>query len=163
MKHYQAYLYILFAFLFHLTISRQNENISDLSKRLTHAIIHGEVHGNGSLPINDEKSHLIVELRLTRDARPKSIGRTKITLQHVNSTQSFILKFKLKYPLSKISPHNSYVLTAQIRNGENKLIYIGDLHVPVTEKREQQAKKLIINVIETRKFKKFCVWIYSIY
>ncbi|CAF4662417.1 unnamed protein product [Rotaria sp. Silwood1] len=155
MKHDLVFLCIFVGFfLFNLTASRQQENLFNQSKRLTHAIIHGEVRGNGSLPIEDKNAHLLVELRLSRDDRPRSIARTKIKLADNNNnnnitTQAFTLQFKLKYPLSKINPHNSYILSAKIRNGQNKLIYIGDLHVPITERKNEQAKYLIINVIET--------------
>ncbi|CAF2413453.1 unnamed protein product [Rotaria sp. Silwood2] len=152
MKHHLVFLYIFVSlFLLNLIASRQQENLFDQSKRLTHAIIHGEVHGNGSLLMRDKNTHLLVELRLSRDDRPRSIARTKIKLYNNNNitAQSFTVQFKLKYRLSKISPHNSYILSAKIRNGQNKLIYIGDLHVPVTERKTEQAKYLIINVIET--------------
>ncbi|CAF0857919.1 unnamed protein product [Rotaria sordida] len=152
----ELFLYIFTAFfLFNLTISKQQENLFDQSKRLTHAIIHGEVHGNGTLPIEDKNSYLLVELRLSRDDRPRSIARNKIKFNNNNNnnnnitTQSFTLQFKLKYPLSKISPHNSYILSAKILNSQNKLIYIGDLHVPITERKNEQAKYLVINVIKT--------------
>lgn len=153
MKHHQVFLYICVTLLFHVTVSRQEEDLGNQSKRLTHAFINGEVRGNGTLPIVDKNSYLLVELRLSRDDRPKSIGRTKIKLyNNNNSINSFILQFKLKYPLSQISPHNTYILSAKIRNDQNKLLYIGDLSVPITERQEKQAKFLVIQVVPTRKF-----------
>ncbi|CAF2108147.1 unnamed protein product [Rotaria magnacalcarata] len=149
MKHHPVFLYIFLGLFFNLTASRNQVNFLNESKRLTHAIIQGEVRGNGSLPMEDRNSHLLVELRLTRDDRPQSIARTKIKLYNNTATHPFILYFKLKYPLSKMNPHNSYILSAKIRNGENKLVYIGDLPVPVTERKEEKAKHLIINVIKT--------------
>ena len=121
------------------------------SKRLTHAVIHGEVRGNGSLPNGDKNAYLLIELRFSRDDRPRSIARTKIKLYSNRTVQSFTFPFKIKYPLAKISPHNAYILSARIRNGLNKLVYVGDLPVPVTEEKEKQAKHLVIRVVETRK------------
>ena len=145
--HQIVCLYILIIIIFiHENVYGQQE------KRLTHAYIHGEVRGNGTLPIADKNCHLLIELRYSRDDRPKSIGRIKIPLYSNSTIHSFNLQFKLKYPLAKINPHNTYILSAKIRNGENKLLYIGDLHVPVTENIEKKAKYLIINVISTRKY-----------
>jgi uncharacterized lipoprotein YbaY len=157
MQYYQALLYIFIAFFFHVTAakSKRTDDLLNQSKRLTHAVIYGEVRGNGTLPNADRNSHLVIELRLSRDDRPRSIARTKIRLYSNRTIDSFIFPFKLKYPLSKISPHNAYILSAKIQNGQNKLIYIGHLPVPVTERKEKQAKYLIINVIETRKFESF--------
>lgn len=151
----QTFLYILITFFFHITTSSQADDLLNQSKRLTHAVIYGEVRGNGSLSNADKNSHLLIELRLSRDDRPQPIARTKIKLFSNRTVHSFIFPFKLKYSLSKISPHNAYILSARIRNGKNKLIYIGDLPVPVTEQKEKQAKYLIINVVETRKFESF--------
>jgi uncharacterized lipoprotein YbaY len=147
----QSFIFVcIFVALFHCGIAfGQQEN---LSKRLTHAFINGEVRGNGSLPIDDQNAYLLVELRFSRDDRPQSIARTKIKLSNYSTTSSFVVKFKLRYPLSKISPHNTYILYAKIRNNQNKLLYIGDLSLPVTERREKQAKYLILQVIPTRKF-----------
>lgn len=151
------FLYILLILFLHQTISVREENFS---KRLTHAFINGEVRGNGTLPIEDKNGHLLIEARLIRDDRSRSIARTKIKL-YINSTiHSFNLQFKLKYPLSKISPHNKYVISARIQNGLNKLLYIGDLPVPVTEHKEKQVKFLIIPVIPTRKFEDFFIMNY---
>nr|ACD88941.1 methionine sulfoxide reductase [Adineta vaga] len=122
MKYHQLFVYVFITFSFHLTISS--------SKRLTHAIIRGEVRGNGSLPNGDKNAHLLVELRLTRNDRPRSIARIKIKLYTNRTVSSFNFPFKLKYPLAEINPHNTYTLSARI----------------LTEK---QAKHLIINVIET--------------
>jgi len=151
MKHHRIFLYIFISLFLYETISG--------SKILTHAFINGEIRGNGSLPNADKNCHLLVELRFIRDDRSQSIARTKIKLYNNNTIDSFILKFKLKYPLSKINPHNTYILSAKILNGLNKLLYIGDLSVPVTEQKEKQAKYLIIHVIPTRKFK--ILWVYE--
>jgi len=146
MKHHRVVLYVFLTFVCNVLISQQYEE-----RRLTHAIINGEVRGNGTLPIADKNSHLFVELQLSRDDRPRTIARTKIKLYNNTTTHAFILPFKLKYPLAKISPHNAYILSAKIRNGQGKLLYVGNLPVPVTERKEKQAKHLIINVIQTRK------------
>ena len=149
MKHRRLFLCIFLTFITIVTALRQRSE----SKRLTHGIINGEVHGNGSLPTANGNSYVLVELRLSRNDRPRSIARTKIELNNTTTTtNSFILPFTLKYPLAKMSPHNAYTLSARIRNGQNKLVYIGDLPVPVTERKEKEAKNLIIKVIETRKF-----------
>ncbi|CAF1616783.1 unnamed protein product [Adineta ricciae] len=140
MKYYQLVICICFILI---------KTSSQSSKRITHAIIHGEVRGNGSLPNADKNVHLVIELRLSRDDRPRAIARTKIRLYTNRTVSSFVFPFKLKYLLAKINPHNAYVLSARIRTGQNKLIYIGDLPVPVTERKENQAKYLIINVVET--------------
>jgi uncharacterized lipoprotein YbaY len=147
MKHQRIVLYIFITLLFHVIVSKQQED-----KRLTHAVINGEVRGNGTLPIADKNSYLLIELRLTRDDRPRAIARTKIKLYNNTTTHSFNLQFKIKYPLAQISPHNAYILSAKIRNGQEKLLYIGNLPVPVTERKEKQAKYLVLNVIQTRKF-----------
>ncbi|CAF1239429.1 unnamed protein product [Adineta steineri] len=149
MKHHQIILYIFIIYFFHVSTSRESENLFNHSKRLTHAIINGEVRSNGTLLNIDRNSHIIIELRLTRDDRPRSIARTKIKLDSNRTKDPFSLLFKLKYPLSKMNPHNTYILTARIRNSQNKLIYVGDLPVPVTERKEKQAKHLIINIVET--------------
>lgn len=120
-------------------------------KRITHATIKGEVHGNGSLPVADENAYLLVELRFSRDDRPQSIARRKIKLHKKNVTYSFALRFQFRYPLSKISPHNTYILSAKIFDGQNQLLYIGDRALPVTERRENQAKYLVVQVIPTRR------------
>lgn len=130
-------------FLVHVVLARQPE-------RQTHAIINGEVRGNGTLPNGDKNAYLMIELRLSRDDRPRSIARTRIKLYSNKTVQSFTFPFKLRYPLAKISPHNAYILSARIRNGQNKLIYVGDLPVPVTEQKEKQARHLVINLVETR-------------
>jgi len=152
MKLYRTFFYIFITFFLHKTSSKEQENLINHSKRLTHAFINGEIRGNGTLPIADKNSYLLVELRFTRDDRPQAIARTKIKLYNNSTIHSFILQFKLKYPLSKINPHNTYILSAKIRNGLNKLLFIGDLPVPITEQKEKQAKYLIIHVIPTRKF-----------
>lgn len=121
-------------------------------KRITHATINGEVRGNGSLPTMEENSYLLVELRFSRDDRPRSVARKKIQLNNTSATHSFALQFKLRYPLSKISPHNTYILSAKIFDGNHRLLYVGDLGLPVTERREKQAKYLIIQVIPTRRY-----------
>ena len=150
MKHHRIVFYIFIIFVFNIILSKQQED-----RRLTHAIINGEVRGNGTLPIADKNCHLFIELHLSRDDRPRAIARTKIKLYNNTTTHSFILQFKLKYPLAKINPHNTYILSAKIRNGQDKLLYVGNLPVPVTERKEKQAKYLIINVIQTRKIKNF--------
>jgi len=152
MKHHQIFIYFFVTWFLYETISGEQKDLLNQSNSLTHAFINGEIRGNGSLPIADKNSHLLVELRFTRDDRPRSIARTKIKLYNNSTIHSFILQFKLKYPLGKISPHNTYILSAKILNGLNKLLYIGDLSVPVTEQKEKQAKYLIIHVIPTRKF-----------
>jgi len=140
---------IVVAIFLYATVSGQQENPS---KRLTHAFINGEVRGNGSLPIADKNAYLLVELRFSRDDRPQAIARTKIKLSNNSAAHSFVVQFKLRYPLSKISPHNTYILSAKIRNSQSQLLYIGDLSLPITEQKEKQAKYLILSVIPTRKF-----------
>ena len=137
-----------------IVASRHGENISDPSKRFTHAIINGQVRGQGALPLDDRSSYLLVELRLSRDDRPRPIARTKLKLKHNGTNDLFLLPFKLKYSLAKINPHNTYILSARIRDGQNKTLYVGDLPVPVTERKEKQAKHLVIPMVETRK----CQW-----
>jgi uncharacterized lipoprotein YbaY len=152
MKHPRIFFYVFVALFFHGLISGQGKDLLNQSKRLTHAFISGEVRGNGTLPIDEKNSYLLVELRFSRDDRPRSIARTKMKLSKNSTTHAFVLQFKLKYPLSQISPHNTYILSAKIRNGQNKLLYIGDLSVPITERQEKQAKFLVIQVVPTRKF-----------
>lgn len=151
MKRSSVFISTLVALFFNLTTAIQRDYLSDQSQRPTHAVINGEVRGTGSLPIGDPNCHLFIDLHLSRDERPRSIAKTKIKLYNNSTTSSFSLQFKLKYPISQISPHNSYMLSAKIRNGQHRLIYIGDLPVPVTERKENQAKYLIINVVKTRK------------
>lgn len=148
MKSSITFLVILLTLLYPETIFGQQET---QGKRITHAMINGEVRGNGSLSIKDENSYLLVELRFSRDDRPRSIARKKIQLYNTNVTDSFALQFKLRYPLSKISPHNTYILSAKIFDGKNQLLYVGDLGLPVTERREKQAKYLIVQVVPTRR------------
>ena len=148
MKSSVTFLVILLTLCYPGTISGQQET---QGKRITHAMINGEVRGNGSLPITNESSYLLVELRFSRDDRPQSIARKKIQLYNTNVTDPFALQFKLRYPLSKISPHNTYILSAKIFNGRNQLLYVGDLGLPITERREKQAKYLIVQVVPTRR------------
>lgn len=148
MKSSITFLVILLTLFYPETIFGQQET---QGKRITHAMINGEVRGNGSLPITDENLYLLVELRFSRDDRPRSIARKKIQLYNTNVTDSFALQFKLRYPLSKISPHNTYILSAKIFDGKNQLLYVGDLGLPVTERREKQAKYLIVQVVPTRR------------
>ena len=146
---------ILFGFLVLLIVTtKSKENLVDLNKRLTHAILQGEVRGDGDLPKNDSHLYLVVELRFTRDDRPRPIGRTRILIDSQTKTNddSFRFSFKLKYPLAKINPHNTYILSARIRNGQNQLLFVGDLPVPVTERAEEKAKHLVIPMIRTRSF-----------
>ena len=134
-----------------IVASNRGENISDPTKRFTHAIINGQVRGQGALPLEDRNSYLLVELRFSRDDRPQAIARTKLKLKHNGTSDLFILPFRLKYPLAKINLHNTYTLSARIRDGQNKTLYVGDLPVPVTEQKEKQAKHLVIPMVETRK------------
>ena len=148
-----ACIILLISFI-SLTYCQDREYIYDDSKRITHAFINGEVRLNESSSLTIDANHcqLIVQLRYSRDDRPRSIGQIKIKLNqtHVANNKPFRVQFKLKYPVSKISPHNTYILSAQIRNQRKKLLYIGDLGLPVTEKPKQQAKFLIIHLIPTR-------------
>lgn len=157
MKSYRLFiclsLTVLIGLIAHSIALKRNENISDPTKRFTHAIINGEVRGHGKLPVHDRHAYLLVELRLTRDDRPRPIARTRVKFSQSNQTKDdrFQIAFKLKYPLVKISPFNTYTLSARIRDGNNQLLFVGDLPVPITEQREKQAKHLIIEMIETRK------------
>ena len=155
MKYHLEFLCVFIGFFVNVTAYKQRLYISNQSKRLTHATIHGEIRGDDILPVADKNSHLVVELRRLRDDLPQTIARTQIKLTNNRTMDSFVLKFKLKYPLSEISPQNKYVLSAKIRNGQTKLLYIGDLPVPITERKEKKAEYLIINVAETRKLKIF--------
>jgi hypothetical protein len=144
-------LILLVGFVSILTESKSDENIFDSTRRFTHAFINGDVRGHGHLPTTDQHAYLIVELRLTRDDRPRSIARMKRKLHYNNTANHFTLPFKLKYPLTKISPHNTYMLSAKIHDRLDKLLYVGHLPVPVTEQKAKQAKHLLIPVVETRK------------
>ena len=149
MKHYRCCLCIALALLISIAVASKS---ADSTKRKTHAVIAGDVRGNGSLSIVDGNLHLLVQLRLARDDQRQPIARTKVKLSTLNTTDSFTIPFRLKYPLSKMNPHNTYSLSAQIRDENNKLIYVGDLPVPVTERKEKQASHLIIRVRLTREF-----------
>ena len=148
MKRSVTLLAVLIVLFDYEIISGQQES---QGKRITHAPIKGEVRGNGSLPVTDENAYLLVELRFSRDDLPQSIARRKVKLFKKNVTQAFVLPFQFRYPLSKISPHNTYILSAKIFDGQNQLLYIGDRGLPVTERRENQAKHLVVHVIPTRK------------
>lgn len=158
MPHYRCFACVFITILIGgvsvIVASTHGENISDPAKRFTHAIINGQVRGEGALPLDDRSSYLLVELRLSRDDRPRPIARTKLKLKHNGTTDLFLLPFKLKYALDKINPHNTYILSARIRDGQNKTLYVGDLPVPVTERKEKQAKHLVIPMVETRE----CQW-----
>lgn len=155
---FSFFVLTLTIFIVKIFASKHNENLSDPTKRFTHALINGEVRGDGNLPMDDRNISLIVELRLTRDDRPRPIARTRINLNNktkpkTKTNDRFEIRFRLKYSLEKISPFNTYVLSARIRDGKNRLIYIGDLPLPVTEDREKRAKSLVVKMIKTREKK----------
>lgn len=149
-------IFVLIVFV-SLVYCQPGEYIFDEFQRITHAFIHGEVRTNESLSIDGNHCQLIVQLRYSRDDRPRSIALIKIKLNqtHLMKNKPFRMQFKLKYPVSEINPHNTYILSAQIRNQRKKLLFLGDLGLPITEKREQQAKFLIIYLIPTRMFSRF--------
>ena len=91
MKYYSIYLYIFFIVLFNVIAFQRQENLFYRNQRLTHAVINGEVRCNDSLLRIDKNSHLIVELRRSRNDRPQTIARTKIQLDNNNNILLIII------------------------------------------------------------------------
>lgn len=143
---------LVFLCLLLIVESKTNENLFDLNKRLTHGILLGEVRCSSRFIEDDRKYFLVVELGLTRDYQSRSIAKRKIRLGKIrNENDSFRIPFKLKYPLAKISPHNVHLITGKIYDSEQNLVYVGDRALPVTERREERAKFIVIPISLTRK------------
>lgn len=74
-------------------------------------------------------------------------ARAKIIAKGTGSAKRFPMAFTIRYSPSQIQKGNTYSLSVTIRNQQNDLLYINDVHVPIVPVGGNRTKFVTVPVI----------------
>ena len=109
--------------------------------------LRGRVKFSGASRLIETGSQVQVQLQDTSLADAPA----QVISQYTGSAKRFPIAFALKYSPSSVINGFSYSLSIRIVNSKNELLFINDVHIPVTPTGADRTKFIDVSVIQVKR------------